>query len=156
MRRSEVMQLINEMKDKLVEQEDRICQLLKSNKEFKNNVLVLYSELEKSKEREKKVENILIELVPHSQTKRESCGKLQNKDFFEQLKEKSASEKTFRLEASEIISMFRNFLENIYIQQFGRNDVNNANFIFDYSPFEAQAQGPRPKYQYDMPKSSNQ
>mmetsp|Transcript_23241 Transcript_23241/g.26648 ORF Transcript_23241/g.26648 Transcript_23241/m.26648 type:complete len:212 (+) Transcript_23241:1-636(+) len=54
---SEYTKTINEMKAKIRDQDKRISQLLKINKEFKNSVLALYTELEKSKERNRNTEN---------------------------------------------------------------------------------------------------
>lgn len=154
MRKSEVMKLISDMNDKISEQENRIENLIKSNKEFKNSVLALYTELEKSKEREKKVEKILIELSPLSKTQA-SAGKILNEELSNQLKEKFATENTFRLENSDLLNLFRSFVEN-FIQKLGNNDVNNLYFDnrnnFSYYQRASQSPGTRQIFPFDVQK----
>jgi len=127
MRKSDVMKLMAQMNERIAGQENRIEKLVKSNKEFKNSVLALYTELEKSKEREKKMENILIELAPLSKIQF-GANTILREDHADQLNEKPSTEGIFRLENSELLKLFRNFVET-FIKNFGNNDLNNV--IFD-------------------------
>ena len=153
-KKSEVLKLVKDMNERIVEQESRIENLIKSNKEFKNSVLALYTELEKSKEREKKVEKILIELAPLSKTQNNS-GKILNEELSNQLKEKFASDNIFRLENSDLLNLFRSFVEN-FIQKLGNNDVNNLYFDnrnnFNYYQRANQSPGTRQIFPFEMQK----
>ena len=55
---NEVIKLIKGLQNKVKEQDKKINQLFKANKEFKNSVMALYLELEKAKDKERQVEKI--------------------------------------------------------------------------------------------------
>lgn len=142
MKRSEIMQLVGDMNDRIKDQDSKIEQLIQVNREFKNSVLALYTELEKSKEREKQIEKILIDLAPLTQ--KANTGQLLNEQLSDQLKEKFSTENMFRLENSDLLNLFRSFVEN-FIQKLGKNDVNNMYYDnrnnYNYYPRRTSSPG---------------
>lgn len=106
----EFTKTINELKSKMKEQDKKINQLLRVNKEFKNSVLALYTELEKSKENERNAHKILINLNPMFQKSDNSTQILENNA----IKQASGSdEKNLVLENSEMVNIFNNLVENL-------------------------------------------
>ena len=82
----EMKERIKQQDQKIKEQDRKIHQLMKTNKDFKNSVLTLYTELEKSKERERSNDRVVIEIpstFPEkmSSTKGDSKIRLDNKDL---------------------------------------------------------------------------
>lgn len=122
-RKSEVVEMFEKMNKRIDEQDNKIEQLLKANKEFKNSVLALYTQLEKSKEREKRFEKILYEMVPLTQ--KTATNTLLNEPITDQLKEKMGAENMFRLDNNDLFSLFTSFLKN-FMQKLNQNDINNV------------------------------
>lgn len=123
---SDFLKVMNEMRTKIKDQEKKINQLIKVNKEFKNSVLTLYTELEKSKERERNVEKVLIDLSPMFQ--KGSSNKILEDQLPESLKDKMADNKV-RLDNNDMMNLFKAFVENLV------QNINNkrSNVYYDNS-----------------------
>jgi hypothetical protein len=122
-RKSEVVEMFEKMNKRIDDQDNKIEQLIKANREFKNSVLALYTQLEKSKEREKRFEKLLYEVVPLTQ--KTATNTLLNEPVTDQLKEKMATENMFRLDNNDLFSLFTSFLKN-FMQKLNQNDINNV------------------------------
>lgn len=107
---TEFTKTINELKTKMKEQDKKINQLLRVNKEFKNSVLALYTELEKSKENERNAHKILINLNPMFQ-KSDNTNQILENNAIKQAPD--SEEKNLVLENSEMVNMFNNLVENL-------------------------------------------
>jgi hypothetical protein len=118
MSRSEVMLLFEKMTTRIDEQDNKIDKLIQANKEFKNSVLALYTQLEKSKEREKRMEKILMD--HQLSIGQGSSNTLLDSDMFNN----RGADNMFRLSNSEMFNLFSSFMKN-FIQQIGKNDINN-------------------------------
>lgn len=140
---SDFVKVMNEMRTKIKDQEKKINQLIKVNKEFKNSVLTLYTELEKSKERERNVEKVLIDLSPMFQ--KGSSNKVLEDQLPDSLKDKIGDNKV-RLDNNDMMNLFKAFVENL-VQNINnkRSNVyydNSSNFNYfgdrDHSPSSRQ------------------
>ena len=122
MRKSEVMTLFDRMNERITLQDDKIESLMKANQEFKNSVLALYTQLEKSKEREKYLEKSIVELTPFAQNQQSNT--LLNEELTDQLKEKFKNESTYRLNNSDLFGLFTSFLKQ-FMQKLNTKDCDN-------------------------------
>jgi len=120
---SEVMKLIKGLQNKIREQDKKINQLFKANKEFKNSVMALYVELEKAKDREKNVEKMI--------------GNNQNNTKIEL----TSADKKISMGYNDFVKMFTNAAENFSQGKGGQplnknlfyvnsNDLNGLNQKF--------------------------
>lgn len=113
-RSSEVMKMFSEMNDKIAEQENKINSLIQTNREFKNSVLALYTELEKSKEREKMISERQIGQLFNAASPGDNI-----KDF--------KPENTYRCSKEEMMNLFKAFVEK-FIQNFNPSQMKNMFF----------------------------
>lgn len=114
---SDFCKIMNDMKSKMKDQDRKISQLMKVNKEFKNSVLTLYTELEKSKERERQSENLLKILTPIFQNMAQNSSD----KFVENSSSGQGSDGKFRLSNSDVMNMFKFFMENVVQNCNGQN-----------------------------------
>lgn len=119
MSRSEVMLHFDRMANRIDEQDHKIDKLIQSNKEFKNSVLALYTQLEKSKEREKRMEKILME--HQLSISQGNSNTLQEDGFGDKVKNSRGADTRFRLSNTEMFNLFSSFMKN-FIQQIGKNN----------------------------------
>jgi heat shock transcription factor, other eukaryote len=151
-KRTEVVEMLNNINDRLTEQDTKIERLVQANKEFKNSVLALYTQLEESKKREKRLEKVLasttfdlekahIELAPFIQ--KEKRNTLLNEELTEQLKDKYASESTFRLSNNDLFKLFTSFIQN-FMKTLNTKDVDNIFFDKKKNKFEYYSRSPSP------------
>lgn len=115
-RSSEVLKLFKDMQDQINEQEKKINSLVQMNKEFKNSVMALYNELEKSKLREKMIGDRQISQMFTNHNQNDGIAEF-NKD-----------ESTYRCSKEEMMSLFKAFVEK-FVQNFNPNQMNNMFLI---------------------------
>lgn len=115
--RNEVNQMFEKLSSRIDEQDSKISQLVQANKEFKNSVLALYSQLEKSKEREKKMEKLLSDRQMNVLLDSKMNEQLENLNI-------PGLDGSFGGPSKqEMFQLFASFIKN-FIQQFNRNDMS--------------------------------
>jgi hypothetical protein len=109
--------MFEKLSSRIDEQDSKISQLVQANKEFKNSVLALYSQLEKSKEREKKMEKLLADRQMNILLDGKMNEQLENLNI-------PGLDGSFGGPSKqEMFQLFASFIKN-FIQQFNRNDMN--------------------------------
>lgn len=116
--KSEVMRMFERMEKRIEEQDQKIERLFKTNSEFKNSVLALYTQLEESKEREKRLEKVLYDMAPYKQQPSNTILDEQMNDHYQE-----NYDNMFRLNKKEMYALFSNFM-NSFISQLNKNDSN--------------------------------
>ena len=114
------LKISSEIKAKFKEQDKRINQLLKANKDFKNSVLALYTEMEKLKEKEKNLEKILISAICVSQ--KGNSIQIKNDANIEK-----SSDCTFHFDNQGLMNLFKEFIDNLH-QNYQNSSSNNLKF----------------------------
>jgi len=118
---AEVEQKLKTQDQKIKAQDRKIQQLIKSNKEFKNSTMALYSELETLKSRESASDKVCIELPKLLQ---KVAGQGADNETSKNVKQ--VLDNKIRLDNNDLVNLFKGFVENC-VQNYVLDKVNKRN-----------------------------
>ena len=119
--REEVMQLFGEVNKKLNDQQQQIEKLNQANSEFKNSVLALYAQLEKSKERELHLEKLLSD---NQLGIGNGPPPIYDDILNDHMREECSTGSMSLKNQKELYKLLASFISN-FVQSLGKNDLQN-------------------------------